>query len=199
MFKLIAEQPIVLSLILGLIGGTLVYVWTRESNKWFAISGLMFLLLIPCAWLASGMIETEAERIELMVRDFASAVEANDYDRAYLAVHPSRPDILSRVKAELPRYEFTRARVGGINQIVLIPDSNPMQAVIDLMASVKVSTRGGSLRDISAARRLVLQLEQTDQGWKVIDYFHRPVIGPVDAYSTGGRKDWERYLNRSTN
>ena len=111
MFKLIAEQPIVLSIILGLIGGTLVYIWTRESNKWFAISGLVFLLLIPVAWLASGMIETEEERIELMVREFAAAVEANDYEKAYLAVHPSRPDILSRVKAELPRYEFARTEL----------------------------------------------------------------------------------------
>ena len=81
----------------------------------------------------------------------------------------------------------------------MIPDSDPKQAVIDLMASVKVSSKGGGFQDISTARRLVLQLELTDQGWKVIDYFHRPPIGPADAYSTGGGNDWERYLNPSTN
>jgi ketosteroid isomerase-like protein len=195
MYSIIAEQPILLTVIFGLLSFALAYSWVREGNKWLGIAAIVFFLLIGVAWLLAWTLETDEERIRLMIEDFAADVQANDHDAVYGAIHLDRPDILARAKQELPNYEFSRARVGGYNKIKLLPGTKPSEAVVDLIASVTVSSRGGMFKDQRVARKLLLYLRETDQGWKVIDYAHRaPVGGATDPYSSGGGEAWESLL-----
>ena len=196
MYSLIAEQPILLTVVLGLLAIALLYGWTREGHRWLAISGLVMLGLIPLIWLSATLIVTSEEEVRAMITDMASKIEANDHEAVYQAVHPSRSDILARVKAELPNYEFSRARVGGFNKIKILPGTNPKEAVVDLTASVTVSFKNGMFQDQTVPRKLLLYLRNTDDGWKVIDYAHRQVVGPSDPYTSGGGGEWESYLSR---
>lgn len=194
MYKLIAEQPILLTVVLGLVGVALLYGWTREGRRWLAVAGLIVLALIPLAWLSSSLLVTDEEEIRTMISDMAKNIEANNHDAVYAIIHRNRPDIVARAKSELPNYEFSRARVGGFNKIRILPGTNPKEAVVDLTASVTVSIKNGFLQNQSGARKLLLHLRETDDGWKVIDYSHRQVIGGDDPYTSGGG-DWENYLN----
>lgn len=195
MYNLIASQPILLTVIFGLLAIALLYGWTREGQRWLAISGLVMLCLIPLVWLAATLLVTSEEEIRDMISDMAAKIEANNHEAVYRVVDSSRPDILARLKAELPNYEFSRARVGAYNKIKLVPGSKPVEAVVDLTASVKVSLRNGFLEDQTVARKLLLHLRQAEDGWKVIDYAHRQVIGASDPYTSGGGAEWETVLD----
>lgn len=194
MYNLIAQQPILLSVVLALLAAALLYGWTREGQRWLAVSGLVLLALIPPVWIASSMLVTDEEEIRSMIEEMAQSIEANDHDAAVSVIHPNRTDIIARARQELPNYEFSRARVGGYNKIKILPGTNPTEAVVDLNASVTLSTKNGFLSNQRGARKLLLYLRKTDDGWKVIDYAHRQVVGGADPYSSGGGESWEGYF-----
>lgn len=128
-----------------------------------------------------------------MIESFAERVEANDIEGALISIHPSHPEVRQRAAAELPNYEFDRAHVGGYQAIRMVPQHDPPQAVVDLIAGVTVSLRNGGIEKQKLARRLLLLLEKTADGWKVIDYAHRNPVGKSDPYSSG-TKEWEKWL-----
>lgn len=194
MFKILAEQPILMSVVLGILAFGFLYSWTRASQKWMLQAGVAMLLLIPFAWLAASMIETEEERIRVMIESFAARVEANDIEGALSSIHPDHPDARRRAASELPNYEFTRARVGGYQTIRVLDDKSPPQAVVDLIAAVTVSVRSAGFEDQRVSRRLLLLLEKVGDQWKVVDYAHRAPVGNRDAFATPER-EWEKYLN----
>ncbi len=193
MMKLLAEQPIFVAIVLTILAAGFVYSWTRSNQRWMLYVGALLLLLVPVAWLVANLVVTDDEQIKMMIESFAERVEANDVEGALQSIHPSRPEIRQRVAAELPNYEFDRANVGGYQAIRMVPNQDPPQAVVDLIAGVTVSLKNGGIEDQKLARRLLLLLEKTSDGWKVIDYSHRSPVGKLDPYSSG-TKDWEKWL-----
>lgn len=193
MTKLFAEQPVLLSVLLGLLAAALLYAWTRSGQRAMGIAAGVLLLLIPVAWIVAGAIVTEEEEIRAMLARVAEDVEANRFEQAYLAIHPGQEEVLRRAKSELPRYTFSRARIANFRTVRLLDGTDPPQAIADLTAGVTLSTKNGALQGQKISRRLILHLEKTPSGWKVIDYDHRPLIGPRGASSTGG-SDLEKLL-----
>lgn len=194
MMKLFGEQPLLLSVLLGLLAAAFLYIWTRSGQRALAITGALLLALIPVVWIIAERIVTEEEQIRATIVGFAEHVEANRFEEAYEAVHPDREDIRRRVESELPRYEFSRARVGSFRRIRTLPGTNPPEAVVDLVAGVTVSMRNGTLQNQRAARRVILHLQKTGEGWRVIDYAQGPPVGGFDPYSSGS-PDLERLLD----
>ena len=194
MYKMLAEQPIFLSILLAALGLAFLYVWTRGAPKISGIIGGIALALIPLIWLVATAIETDDEAIRGMISQVAADVEANDFDSVYASIHESRPDIKRRAKSELPNYEFTRARVGTFRKVRVLEDRSPRQAVADLNAAVRVSVSSHGLKNQAVVRRLLLLLEETDDGWKVIDYEHRPATGQADSYTNNSGTDWDGLL-----
>lgn len=184
MMKLLGEQPLLLSVLLAILAVAFLYIWTRSGHRGLGITGAVLLALIPVVWLIADRIETDAEQIRAMIMDVAEHVEENRFEQAYEAIHPDREEIRQRAEAELPKYEFSRANVGSFRTVRLLPGTSPPEAVVDLMAGVTASMKDGMLRDQRVVRRVMLHLQKTDQGWKVIDYAHGPPIGGDDPYSS---------------
>lgn len=185
MIKLFGEQPLLLSVLLVILAGAFLYIWTRSGRQALGIIGGVLLALVPLVWLVAARIETDAEQIRAMILEVAEDVEANRVEQALEAIHPDRDDIRRRAEAELPRYEFSRVKVGSFRVIRVLPGTNPPEAVVDLLAGVTASMSNGMFRDQRGVRRIMLHLQKTPRGWKVIDYAHRPPVGPADAFSTG--------------
>jgi hypothetical protein len=192
--QMLAEQPILVSVLLALVGLTLAYIWARGAPRAVGVGGLVAFGLIPIAWLVASLIETDQEAIRATIRRLATHVQANEIEAACEAIDPSLEGLVERAENELARYEFTRARVGRFNRLRVLDDRQPPEAVVDLIASVKVTARGTSLEDISVSRRLFLLLRKTPGGWKVIDYEHRPAVGGPDGFSTRSDTDWDALL-----
>ncbi|TWT82885.1 hypothetical protein CA13_43480 [Planctomycetes bacterium CA13] len=179
---MLAEQPLVVSLILGLLGVLLLYGWLQTGKKPPAIVGLVFLLLIPFAWVIASHVVTDRERIEELIYEVATAVEAEDYEKVYAFI--GDPEALRRARVELPIYDFDMAKVNSIRRITLVPSSDPLEADVDMTVKVDVSMTSGAMRHMRGPRRIILKLQKTGQDeWKVIQYQHLPIAGGPDQFS----------------
>lgn len=189
MTQLLAEQPLVVSIMLGVLAAALIYSWLQTGKKALVIAGLICAALIPVAWVIAGNWVTDEERIETLIYDVAKAVEEERYDDVVELIGADQTK--SQAGNELQRYEFEVAKVGNIRSIKMVQGSVPPQANVDMTVKVTVSEKRGSIKNVSIPRRLMLTFEKSGDpnaahgGWLVSEYAHMPVIGKPDAYSTG--------------
>ena len=173
---LLAEQPIVLSLMLGAVAIALVYGWLKTGKVASAIIGLVFAAMIPVAWLIASSWVTERESIREVLYETADAVRENDHDRVVDIISPDQPATIARARAELPRYRFDEARITGIRRIDVIEEAYPPEADVDVNVSVIVSDKRGQFAQMRVVRRLVLRMQKLDspdgtgESWFIIDY-----------------------------
>lgn len=189
---LLAEQPLVLSLMLGVFAGGLLYGWLQSGSRGALAAGSVALALIPVAWVVAANWETDREQIERLLYDVAEAVRDNDHDRALALIGDQR--IRRRAEAELRRYEFSDASIRSVRRIELIPGSFPPEADVEMVVKATLSGSGLQGQSMTIPRRIMLRLEKRDASftpggagdsgrWVVIDYQHGPLTG-TDAFST---------------
>jgi len=198
MYKMIAEQPIFSTVLLGILAAAFLYIWSRGAPRARAIIGLVFLLCIPLVWIGSVVIETDEEQLRKVIRSIAREVQENDFQGVYEIIHPDYPEIRRRAQAELPNYTFSVARVATFRRLRVVDaqGAEPRRAVADLNAAVRVTVNNAGIRDQAVLRRLFLLFEEAPDGWKVIDYAHQPPVGPSDPYTRGGNTPWEDWFKQ---
>ena len=185
MFRLIAEEPLIVSLMLGAMGFGLLYGWLRTGNKPIALAGLVLVALIPLAWFIANQVETDREQIQRLIYTLADAVEQNDHDSAVTVI--SDPELEARARLELQNWTFDLAKVTQINKIRVIDDTFPPQADIEMMVKVKVSGRGSNaIQNAQIPRKLLLTMEKEGDDWLITEYQHLPIIGGPDKFSKYG-------------
>ncbi|MGI9469382.1 MAG: hypothetical protein ACR2OA_19840 [Rubripirellula sp.] len=185
MFRLIAEEPLIVSLMLGAMGFGLLYGWIRSGNKPIAVAGLVFVALIPLAWFIANQVETDREQIQSLIYTLADAVERNDHDSAVTVIADA--ELESRARLELQNWNFELAKVTQINKIRVIGDTYPPQADIEMMVKVKVSGRGSNaVQNAQIPRKLLLTMEKEGDEWLITEYQHLPIIGGPDKFSSYG-------------
>lgn len=181
MSTILAESPVMLSIMIGVIAVALLYGWMQSGNRNFGIAGLFTLLLIPVAIYVTSILVTDREQILDVIERTAVAVQANDHQTAAEVI--SDPETKARALAELPKFTFERARARNI-QIRMVDGSDPPEATVDLDAAVTASMARGGMKNVPVVRRLILTFQkQSDDQWRVIDYSHQPPIGGPDGYS----------------
>jgi len=192
--ELLAERPLIVSLLLAVLAIAFLWGWLQSGRKPLAVVGVVLLACIPVAWWIADRWVTDREQIQQLIYQTADAVEANDHDRVLRIIGDSRTQ--RQAAAELPRYTFTRADVGSVRNIEVIETSYPTTAEVEMTVNVEVS--GGSLQDIRVVRRLFLWLEKRERrgdegeatagqdtgGWVVTNYEHRPLLGDADRFTT---------------
>ncbi len=181
MINLLAEQPMLLSLMLAACSGALFFGWLQTGKRGAAGSGLVFLALIPVVHLIAAKWETDREQIESLLYELADAVESNDAERAVKVI--GDPELRDRARAELSRYQFTLAAINKIRRIDLIEGTFPQEADVELSAKVDVSDRRGQIQNVRVLRLLILRMEARSGTWVVVDYQHFPITGKPDAAS----------------
>ena len=187
MTRLLAEQPILLSVLLGLMAAGCLYGWLQSGRRSAAVAGLVLLALIPIGWLVSHYWETDRERITELLHTTAAAVQRNEFQAVYDVIHPDLQSVRRRAEAELPQYEFDEAKITSIRKIEPILGAEPPEMDVDLNVSVTVTHRGGSLAETKLPRRLMLRMQKVGERLFVIDYTHQPLVGGPDAYSPVGQ------------
>ncbi len=184
---LLAEQPLVVSLMLAVFVGACFYGWLQTGKRSVGLATLAIAALIPLAWVIAAYWQTEREQIRDLIYSTADAIEANDIDAAIHVIGNQQPELIARARAELANYEFTQADVNKIRHIVMIQDSLPPQAEVELSTTVTVSARKGQFSNLRVLRRLSLRFEQQPDGsWVVVDYDHGDILSNRDAFSPTG-------------
>lgn len=181
MWTILAENPLLISIMIGVVVAGLFYGWLQTGNKRLGIATLCTALLIPAAFYAADAIVTDREKILEAIYTTAEAVERNDHESAM--VYVADPATRQRALNELPNYEFHRLTVRNI-QIKFVTGSYPLEANVDLDASVTASLSSGTMRDVRVPRRVILTFQkQPDDSWLVTDYTHRPLAGGADSFT----------------
>lgn len=184
MWTIFAEQPLLIAIMIAVVVVGLVYAWMQTGDRRVAIAAVVTALLIPGAYFLADRIVTDREKILDAIQQTAAAIEHNDHVGAVEFVLDSTTR--QRALAELPRYEFQRARARNI-QINMVTGSLPPEATVDLDASVRVSMNGGGVRDYPGVARLILTFQQQPDGsWGVTDYSYRPITGGADNLTPNG-------------
>ena len=184
MKTLIAEQPLMMAVLLGVIAGAALFGWLQTGKRESMWVGLVFLILIPISWVVSQRWVTDREQISAAIYATAEAVKRNDFDAAVQVIEPQQRALIASAKADLSRFRFTEARVNKLRSIEMVMGSEPPEAEADLSVSVTVSDKSGQFQDIRVPRRVVLRFRKSDSGqWHVYNYTHMPIVGVPDNYS----------------
>lgn len=181
MWTILAENPVLISIMIAAVVAGLLYGWMQTGDKRVGIAALIVALLIPAAYLLSESIVTDREKILDAIYTTAAAVEQNDHTTAVMVIG----DNATRQRAldELPKYEFHRVGVRNV-QIKMVSGSIPPEATVDLDASVRASMVRGGMQNISVPRRVILTFKkQSDGAWVVTDYTHMPLTGGADQFT----------------
>lgn len=181
MWTILAEKPLLLAIMIGIVAGGLLYTWLQTGNRRLAIAGILAACCVPATFLIAEQIETDREKILAIIDATIEAVEENDHQAAVAAI--ADPATRAQALAELPRYEFSNVSVRNI-QINMVEGSYPPEATADCDASGRVSMTRGSIKNMHFARRVILTFRQEPDGsWVVADYTHRPLAGGPDGFT----------------
>ncbi|MGI9474661.1 MAG: hypothetical protein ACR2NZ_24225 [Rubripirellula sp.] len=185
MTKLLAEQPLLVSLMLGAVAAGLIYGWLQTGKKATGVIGLVFLMLIPFAWVLASNWQTDREDIEALIYEIADAVEQNDHEVAVSVI--ADPQIQSRARSELQNWTFEMADVNSLSSIEMLQNAVPPEAEVDMSVKVRVSRNSGGIRNVQVPRRLQLRLQKLGGKWRVTEYRHMPLIGGPDPLGSSGQ------------
>jgi hypothetical protein len=184
MKTLIAEQPLMMAVLLGAIAAAALLGWVQTGKKQALWTGLVVLILIPISWYVSLIWVTDREQIREAIYRTAQAVKDNDFDRALEIIEPSRRELIASARGDLTRFRFTEARINQLRSIEVIEESVPPEAEVDLSAKAVVSDVRGQFTDLPVLRRVVLRFRKAADGnWYVYDYNHFPIVGQADSFS----------------
>jgi hypothetical protein len=171
--QFVLESPIIIGICGLCAAGLAGFFWTQSGHKaavWIAI----VLLILTLGLIAlSVQIETDQEKITHMLHDVAGALQRNDRDYVLSHIHPNASATVQRAKSELPRYNFTEARVTRIKAITIDDLSKPVTAVAEFNVFVALAVDGYSGQ---APRFVKIYLAKKDGRWLVRDYEHDDAI-----------------------
>jgi ketosteroid isomerase-like protein len=164
-----------------------------ESPITLGVTGLAFTLIALVTWIKGGFraalyaaialavltvvllvvnlrVKTDREQIEQLLHDVAAAVERNDLPAVVSYIHPGAVQGLQRAKSEMPKYQFTSARITGIKSIQVHRDTHPPSAIAEFHVAVSLGTQGNHFDGI---RRFVrAYFMERDGRWLVHNYEH---------------------------
>ncbi len=184
MKTLIAEQPLIMAILLGVIAAAVLWGWLQSGKTPMLIAGLVVVALIPISWYVSNVWVTDREQIRAAIEATAEAVRDNDFERAVQVIEPRQRELISSALADLSRFHFSEARVNQIRSIQMVEGSAPLEAEVDMTVTVVVSDRRGQISDQRVPRRVLLSFRKSNDGnWYVYNYNHLPVIGTADTFS----------------
>ncbi len=175
---MLAEQPLLVSLMLGAVAAGLIYGWLQSGKKIAAILGLVCLLFIPLAWVVAENWQTDREQIETLIYEIADAVEQNDHETAVAVI--ADPELRGRALGELRNWTFSMADVNKLRSINVLDGAVPPEADVDMSVKVRVSSKSGGVSNVQVPRRLQLRLQKLGDQWQVTEYRHMPLVGGAD-------------------
>ena len=175
MQELLFEQPLIIGVGGCALVGMAVFFWLQSAHKAALFSaigmGVVTLILV----FVGIQIQTDRERIRVILDEVAGALKINDRERVYGYIHPNAVEGVQRARDELPRYEFSEARVTRVKEIVVNKSTSPHTAIAEFNVFVELSVQG---QNFKVPRFVKVYFMQRDGEWLVRDYEHyEPTMG----------------------
>ena len=174
MRELLFEHPLMIVVGGIALAGLAIFLWVQTAKKEMLYGGIVLLVLTALLAAVSLQVVTDRERIIQILDEVAVALENNDYETVYAAIHPNSQEGVQRAKAELPNYTFKEARVTRVREISVNRDSTPPTAIAIFTVVVDVAANGQSYR---VPRLVKIYFRERDGRWLVHDYEHTHPTG----------------------
>ncbi len=185
MYDLIAENPYVITAMLAFCSLSSFGIWVKTGNRPAVSIGLLLLAVIPVfLWLEQNLV-TDKEVLRTVIQELAEAAERGEYEKIYARIDENTGNALASVKAELPRYRLSNARITGYRELTVRSDLSPPEALADFTAVATLGGPGGMHSD-SVPRRVRLVFRKFGSEWKIVGYQHLPPVGKTDGYAGSG-------------
>jgi hypothetical protein len=175
MNELLFESPISLGLAGIALTVVAAIVWINTGHKaalWTA-AGLLLSTLGLLA-LERGVV-TYREELTDRIAEIAADLEKNEREKVIAAIHPAAVNTIELAKNELPKYEFSEARITKIHSIEVDAESKRPRAEAEFNVFVELSLSGQVFR---GARYINVTFYRENNQWLVIDYRH---ADPLEA------------------
>ena len=169
MVQFLFASPVTIGVVGLCLAGLAGFIWTQTGHKIAAITAVICIVLTLGLIAVSSQVETEEERITRMLHDVADGLQRNDHAFVLSHLHPQAAATAQRAKTELPRYNFSEARVTRIKSITVDATLQPPTAVVEMNVIVALATEGTNVR---VPRFVKLYLSKSGDRWLVRDYEH---------------------------
>ncbi len=151
------------------------FFWSQTGNKPSAYASLGLAIATIALVVVNIQVETPREQIASLLDEIAGHLEANNREAIYSFIHPAAAPAVQQARQELPRFEFSKAKVTRIKNIAVQNDASPPSCLAEFNVAVELTTQGQKFRVPRFVR--VYFAKQGDQ-WLVRDYEHyEPTAG----------------------
>lgn len=175
MFNFFLESPVYI-VVVGLIATVIcLFAWINSAHKaalWATLASVIVTLILL---VIEQSVVTYQEEIVGQLHEVADHLANNRREQAIAAIHPAAAQTIQQAKSELPKYEFSEARVTTIHRIEIDADAKKPRAVARFNVFVALSVNGQTYR---IPRFVEVTLYREDGRWYVYDYRHaEPTAG----------------------
>lgn len=155
-----------------------IFAYTSRERSMLYIAAAFLLMTIGIVTIES-LIVTEKEELQETVYQLAFQVQRNDLETVVAAFDQSDQELISRVRSEMPRYDFDTCRLIDFTSFASTGD-DPDTAEIEFAVAVRLR-QGGMPEILSGQRRVRLSYQKDAAGnWKIKDYQHFDPRGGVE-------------------
>lgn len=175
MLNFFLESPVYIAIV-GLIATVICLVaWINSAHKaalWATVASVIVTLILL---VVEQSVVTYQEEIVGQLHEVADHLANNRRDQAIASIHPAAIQTIQQAKAELPKYEFSEARVTAIHRIEIDGEAKKPRAVARFNVFVALSVSGQTYR---IPRFVEVTLYREDGRWYVYHYRHaEPTAG----------------------
>jgi hypothetical protein len=163
------ESPIYLGICGLLVVVIAVVAWINTAHKyalWTAVAAFIVTVLLL---LVEHNVVTYREEIIARLNEVADHLENNRREEAIAAIHPAADNAVQMARAELPKYQFSEARVTSIHSLEIDAPTKRPRAVVEFNVIVALTVNGQEHR---VPRYIKVTLYRENDKWFVYDYSH---------------------------
>ena len=169
------ESPLWIGLCGGFVALIAGYFWSQTGNKPAMYTAVGVAVVTIIMVVVNIQVQTPREQIANLLDQIAGHLENNNQEAVYSFIHPNAELAVQQARQELPRFEFSKAKVTRIKNIAVQDDASPPSCLAEFNVAVEVTTQGQKFRVPRFVR--VYFAKQGDQ-WLIRDYEHlEPTAG----------------------
>jgi hypothetical protein len=127
------------------------------------------LAVMAGGWLLQWLVVTDYEAIDDLLHDCASAVVANDVNRALSHISPSAKQVQAAARQVFEEDEVTMAKITDL-QIAVNRRANPRTAKATFNAIGRGRDRKGQIPETTYGCHVIVKLRKEGDRWFIADY-----------------------------
>lgn len=147
-------------------------IWLQTGRKIELYIMLAIVTFLAVLLVAGSIWKSDRRQVKTALFLIARDVERNDVEAVVSHLHPSIPELSSRVEAEMPMYNFEEVNIKQNLEIEVFADESPPRAVTSFNVVVVASDRSGLINGRRVPRFMKVTFLKDGDEWKVAGYEH---------------------------